>query len=207
LLGDLSALAALPLWLVVDPASGVVQDIVGLPALYARLDERHPSRNPAVPNRMAGPAKAAFSKEALIRQWSGVLAVPGRAEPAVEIPGVEGAQVERRWEGNAYALRLVDTEAASGDKPTMELHKHPTPVALSLTELQGNGSADYISGVLNLATGTMTYQLNGLALTQAVRQQHQLQWQFVLSQIVPGDGAGDAAEGASTPAASGEDDG
>jgi len=170
LLGDYLALVGVPLQLELDCRNGAVLAVDGSEALVERLSARHPGP-PGETSPLRERAAEVYSSERLADLWSQLFLVPGSQ---TALPGPVGERLERRWTGSDYQLAL--RADAPEEDLRVELATQPTPVELHLRGIEGSGAVVLKNGGLEHAHGSLAFELEGRAMTQSLRQQHELQW-------------------------------
>lgn len=173
LLGDLLALIGPTLELDLDPASGLVRSIDGQQALIEALVARHPGP-PGEASPMVAAAAAHFDPQRLAAFWSALLALPGSEAPAVPLEGELGERLLRRWEGSRWTI-----DADSTAPLTSSIQAGATRIPVKIQDLEGGGELRQdAEGSLLGVTGDLRYRLSATALTQPLRQQHELSWEL-----------------------------
>jgi hypothetical protein len=171
MLGHLLVLAGKTLVLTVDRSSGVVSAVGGAEAVIAATNQRAPAAVPGDPPPLDAQVRAIYGPEALARQWSQNLALPGQSG-AVPLPApFTGGMMTRSWNGDAWTA-AIDATAP----PTFELSKDPAPVRGAITALSGGGSVVLQGGMPAKLTGKLDFTLAIEALTQPVETKNAVSW-------------------------------
>jgi hypothetical protein len=132
-----------------------------------------------LPERLAPPgdsrrsaAERFYGGDALTALWQAALLVPGQA-PTAWAPPFAG-KIDWNWQDRLFQI--------SAEVPmTCQLGAGSTAFEAVVTALSGQGEVTIDDqGVLQKARGQAAWTLRMQALTQAVEQQHELQWQTVL---------------------------
>jgi hypothetical protein len=171
LLGHLLVLAGKTLVLTVDRTTGAVSAVGGAEAVIAAINQRAPAAVPGDPPPLDAQAKAAYGPEALARQWSQILALPGPSG-VVPLPApFTGGTMTRSWTGEAWTA-AIDAKAP----PAFELAKDPAPVRGSISALSGGGSVALDAGLPAKLSGKLEFTLAIDALTQPVETKNAVSW-------------------------------
>ncbi len=176
LLAGLLAPSRIPLTLRVDLSTGRVLDVSGYQAIQEAARElfadgfTEPVLNPSI--------EESYGAEAWKRRWSEMLALPSAEDEIIDLAPIAAGQVRRQWSDHDYTLHMPT------EPPQVTIHAEPKPVVLRLRSLEGSGSVTMRDGVLEERQATLSYTVEGQAMTQSHTQQHHVTWH--LRRLSPG---------------------
>lgn len=137
----------------------------------------------SLPPGAQAPSAPQLEDQALAQWWREVLLRPpaeSNATELVPLPAPLHGSVTRQWTGTTYSLSLP----AEQPQLTVQLHQHPTPVELVVTDLTGSGRVDLNErGLIDQRRGELAWTLTGTAMTQPVSQYHTIVWRLLRTPI------------------------
>lgn len=174
LIGHLLAVAGTELQVTVNPQTGQVNNVTGGEAVIARINKLAPPLFPGEPGPLDAAAKKTFSDEALTRMWNHLMSLPQSKPHAVPFgPPLSGA-LERQWTDTTWK----DGLPAGTTSLKVDLLQDPTPLSVTITNVQGEGKRTVVDGLPGPCTGKLAFDMLFQALTQPVVQRHTLTWEL-----------------------------
>ena len=183
LLGPLAAWVDVPISLTTDE-NGRITGIDGEPLREAWKKQ--------LPAGTRIPDAPQLADSALLQWWQETFLIPPTGEAAAEeplpLPAPLSGTVVRTWNGPTYSLAPPKGQT----ELQVTLYEQPTPVIMTVKDLEGSGTVTIDQGLLDERQGELTWKLVGTALTQPVEQQHRIIWRLKRTPIEQLGGAEEA---------------
>lgn len=176
LLGHLIAQAGKTLTMEVDRATGAVASVAGGDDIIAAINKRTPAAIPGDPPPLDAAARVVYGPDALARQWSQILALPGDKPTQVALPPpfAAGSTAARTWSDHGWSVSLP----ADAPPLAFEMSRDPSPVRGEVRNLTGSGSIALAQGLPAHAAGNLSFTLVMQALTQPVESAQTVAWKL-----------------------------